>query len=376
MRRNDDTAISMVDIQARHARLQDAVEGAVLSVLRSGRHIGGQVVSTCEESIAELFGYKYSVGLNSGTDALIMGLQAMGMGANSRIAVPAVSFFATAEAVLAIGAEPVFVDLLDDQPLINPALIPTDVDAIIPVHLFGAKAPDCTGLGVPVLSDSAQCAGWGHGRSQGIGAALSFYPTKSLGGAGDGGAFLTDDLELADKVRMLGWHGQAGPHLHETIASSVGRNSRLDPVQAAVILEHAKDLERRVRRRRVIAQKYELALDGMFGILPRDDGDAVHQFIIKCGDPSLRGDGLNANKKRRSLIAEDLANSNIASAIYYPYPMDVQPIITGRQPSLAESRCPNAANFCSQALAIPCHAEMSDEDVTRIIKTLIRHRTI
>jgi dTDP-4-amino-4,6-dideoxygalactose transaminase len=364
----------MVEIAGRHARLQQKVETAVLAVLRSGRHVGGPVVETCEQKVAELFGFKHAVGLNSGTDALIMGLQALGLGVGDRIAVPAVSFFATTEAVLAIGAEPVFVDLLENQPHIDPSLIPADVDAIVPVHLFGAVAPDCTNHGAPVLSDSAQCAGWGHGRSQGIGSALSFYPTKSLGGAGDGGAFLTDDEELADRVRRLGWHGQTGPHTHEAISGAVGRNSRLDPIQAAIILEHTKDLDRRVARRRAIAKRYEAALKGLYGLLPRSDLDAVHQFIIMCGDNTSSSEGLTENIKRRAMVAKSLSNDQIASAIYYPYPMDTQPIITGRQPSLQESNCPNGANFCSQALAVPCHAELSDGDIERVIELLTRLR--
>ena len=360
----------MVEIAERHTRLQQEVESAVLSVLRSGRHVGGPVVDACEQEVAKIFGFKYAVGLNSGTDALIMGLQALGLGVGARIAVPAVSFFATTEAVLAIGAEPVFVDLLENQPLIDPSLIPADVDAIVPVHLFGAISPDCTNQGVPVLSDSAQCAGWGHGRSQGIGSALSFYPTKSLGGAGDGGAFLTDDSELADRVRRLGWHGQTGPHTHEATSGAVGRNSRLDPIQAAIILEHTKDLDRRVARRRVIAERYEAALEGLYGLLPRSDLDSVHQFIIMCGDNTRDSDGLTANTKHRALVAKSLSNDHIASSVYYPYPMDTQPIITGRQPSLQESNCPNGANFCSQALAIPCHAELTDNDIERVIELL------
>jgi dTDP-4-amino-4,6-dideoxygalactose transaminase len=371
---DDKRAISMVEVAGRHSRLQHDVESAVLSVLRSGRHIGGPVVEACEAKIAELFGFKFAVGLNSGTDALIMGLQALGLGSGARVAVPAVSFFATAEAVLAIGATPVFVDILEEQPLINPDLIPTDVDAIIPVHLFGAIAPDCTGHGAPVLSDSAQCAGWGHGRPQGVGSALSFYPTKSLGGAGDGGAFLTDDPEIADRVRRLGWHGQTGPHLHEATAGAIGRNSRLDPIQAAIILEHTKDLDRRVGRRRDIAKRYEQALTGRFGLLARSEHDAVHQFAIMCGDKASDSVGLTENIKRRAKVAKALSSASIASAVYYPYPMDTQPIITGRQPSLHESSCPNGANFCSQALAIPCHAELSDYDIDRVIDLLTSPR--
>jgi dTDP-4-amino-4,6-dideoxygalactose transaminase len=375
MKSDDHNAISMVAIADRHSRLQENVERAVLSVLRSGRHIGGPVVDVCEKEIAEIFGFRYAVGLNSGTDALIMGLQALGLGAGARVAVPAVSFFATTEAVMAVGAEPVFVDLLDNQPLIDPSLIPAGVDAIIPVQLFGAKAPDCTGHGVPVLSDSAQCAGWGHGRPQGVGAALSFYPTKSLGGAGDGGAFLTDDENLIKRVRRLGWHGQTGPHIHESTQGGIGRNSRLDPIQAAIILEHAKDLDRRVERRRGIAKRYEEALSGRFGLIPRSDQDAVHQFVILCGEPAKNSRGLGINMKLRGEVVEALNEANIASAVYYPYPMDTQPIITGRQPSLDESNCPNGANFCSQALAIPCHAEMSDYDIDRILDLLTSLRS-
>ena len=127
--------------------------------------------------------------------------------------------------------------------------------------------------------------------------------------------------------------------------------------------------------RKNIAKRYEEALNGRFGLLPRSDLDAVHQFVIMCGERTLTSDGLTENMKLREEVSYALKSANIASAVYYPYPMDTQPIITGRQPLLHESSCPNGANFCSQALAIPCHAEMSDYDIDRVIELLTSLRT-
>ena len=339
-------------------------------MLRSGRHVGGPVVEEAETGIAQLFGARFAVGLNSGTDALVYGLKAMGIGEGSKVAVPAISFFATAEAVLLAGATPIFVDTLADRPQLDPGLIPNDVDAIIPVHLFGALSPEID-LDLPILADAAQAAGWGHGNPQGACAALSFYPTKTLGCAGDGGALLTDDEQLAQRVRRLGWHGQVAPNVHDLVEGSIGGNSRLDPIQAAVLLAHIGDLQRRVEARHLHAAHYEGALEGSYGLLPRDPRDAVHQFAILCGEPRLTH---AETREIRRLTIEALSQRGVASAIYYPHPMDVQPIVTGRPIEDSTSSCPNAASFTARLLALPCHAELTPDDLDRVAEALLEAR--
>ncbi len=346
----------MANLAARHERLAGAIELAVTEVLRSGTYVGGPVVAEAERRISHSMGYGMGVGVGSGTDALALSLRALGVGAGDRVAVPALSFFATAEAVCQVGATPVFVDVQKEAPLLDlDSLGEQDaISAVILVHLFGARCPAPTGL--PVISDAAQAIGWGHGRPAGTMAALSFYPSKTLGAAGEGGMVLTDDGDLAESVRRLGNHGATGPHRHIRERGGVGTNSRLDALQAAILLAQIDDLENRVQRRRAIASRYEEALTELRP-LPRAPEDAVHQFLLRSPE--------------RTEILQRLAESSIGAAIYYPLPMDAQPFFTGKpNPQPSDSRCPHAARFSTEAFAIPCHAELCEADVELIIEVL------
>ena len=340
--------IGLVDIRGRHERLGRQVEEAVLAVLRSGRHIGGPVVAEAERRLAEAFQVRHGIGCGSGTEALLLALRALDLGPGSRVAVPALSFFATVEAVLWAGAEPVFVDVLPDRPLMDAAAVPSDVDGAIAVHLFGQKSPVPTH--VPVIDDACQALGWTH-ELPGVISALSLYPTKNVGAAGDAGMLFTSDDALADRLRALGNHGLLGPHHH----GSLGTTSRLDPIQAAVVLVHLDDLARRTARRAAIAARYDEELAAL-DPLPRQAGDVVHQYVVRHPD--------------RDALAAVLGEAGVGSAVYYPYPMDVQPTVTGRPPALEDSACPNAVAYCRVCLALPCHAELTDADVDHVVATV------
>lgn len=329
----------MADPAARHARLAPVIEASVLEVLRSGRYIGGPLVARAEAAVATHFGLAHGVGVGSGTEALWLILKALGV---RRVAVPALSFFATAEAVVLAGAEPVFVDVLADRPLLDPAKVPADVDCVVAVHLFGMRCAVPSGL--PVVSDAAQCAGWGHGRPDGVAAALSLYPSKTLGAAGDGGLVLTDDLELADRIRRLGTHGSSRRDEH----AEVGTTSRLDAMHAAVVLAQMPHLEAAVSRRRAIADRYDAVCDH----LSRDAGDPVHQYVVFSDE--------------RDALAARLDAAGVDTAVYYPHPMDTQPAFGGWR----DSACPNAARYCARALSVPVHEDLADEDVERIAEFL------
>ncbi len=327
----------MVELGRRHARVRQAVEERVLVVLRSGRYVGGSEVQEAEAMLARRMGFRHGVGSASGTQALVQMLRAADL--RGRVAIPALSFFATAEAVMRAGCEPVVVDVLPDRPLMDPEALPA-CEAVLTVHLFGARAPE---VDHPVvLADAAQCMGWGWGRPQGLAAALSLYPTKTLGAAGDGGAVLTDDPEFAARARRLGNHGMVAPHEH----AELGMNSRLDAVQAAVVLAHEDDLDRRVERRHAIAHRIEALGLG----LPRDARDAVHHLIVM--------------HPQRDRLRRALDEAGIDSAVYYPRPLDAQAPLGGR------SRCPNALAFCADALAVPCHAELREEEIERLLAVL------
>ena len=335
--------IRLADPAARHRRLAGRIEPAVLEVLRSGRYVGGPIVAECERALAAALGHLHGVGVGSGTEALWLILRALDL-RGGRVAVPALSFFATTEAVLLAGAEPVFVDVLPDRPLLDPGQVPSDVDAVVLVHLFGMRcaAPE----GHLVVSDAAQCAGWGHGRPEGVASALSLYPSKTLGAAGDGGAVLTDDAELAARVRRLGTHGQAVRDEH----LEVGTTSRLDAVQAAVVLAQLEGLEEAAARRRAIADRYDAVCEA----LPRDARDPVHQYVLFSDD-------------REELMAH-LDAAGIDSAVYYPHPMDTQPAVGGWR----TSDCPHAARYARRALSVPVHEELSEADVERVLEALGR----
>ncbi|MED5371437.1 MAG: DegT/DnrJ/EryC1/StrS family aminotransferase [Myxococcota bacterium] len=336
----------MADLAARHRRHAAEIEAGVLQVLRGGRYIGGERVAQAEAALAAQMGCSGGVGVASGTDALILALSALGVGPGTRVALPALSFFATTEALLWLGATPVFVDLRADRPLMDNAQIPADVDLVLTVPLFGMGGQDA-GLpaGTPVLCDAAQAIGWGWGRPRGTLVCLSLYPTKTVGCAGDGGAILGDDEDLLRATRALANHGLAGAHEHRTL----GRNSRLDAVQAPVVCAQLSSLSQRIARRRQIARHYEACLDAP---IPRDDRDAVHHFVLR--HPS------------RDDFAARLRTQGVASTCYYPRTMAQQEAL----PEALRAQLPVAESWARELLAVPCHAELSDDQVARIGRLL------
>lgn len=333
--------IRLADPAARHARIRAAVEPRVLEVLRSGRYVGGPVVQECEGALAAHLQMAHGVGVGSGTEALWLALMALDV-RGGRVALPALSFFATTEAVVLAGAEPVFVDVLPDRPLLDASRVPDDVDAVVLVHLFGMR---CEGPeGVLTVSDAAQCAGWGHGRPAGVAAALSLYPSKTLGAAGDGGAVLTDDADLAARVRRLGTHGSHARDEH----LEIGTTSRLDAIQAAVVLAQLDDLDDAVTKRRATADRYDAVCEG----LAREPGDPVHQYVLFSDE--------------RAALIRRLDSAGIDSGVYYPCPMDTQPAVGGPR----ESACPNAARYARRALSVPVHEDLAEDDIQRVLEVL------
>lgn len=335
--------IPLVDLAARHARHAAQIETRLLQVLRSGRYMGGPELARVEQRLAQCFGLAHGVGVASGTDALILALRAFGIGPGHRVAVPALSFFATTEAILFVGATPVFVDVRADRPLMDLSLIPSDVDAVITVPLFGMGGPEPE-LDLPVLCDAAQAIGWGWGTPKADACALSLYPTKTVGAAGDGGAVLSADAGVIARVRALGSHGMSAPHVHE----SLGRNSRLDALQAPVLLAQLDTLCARIQRRQVIATRYEAALEHA---IPRDSRDAVHHFVLR--------------HPARDAFREHLRQGGVASAVYYPTPMNDQPLV-----DYLNQSCPVAKQWCRELVAIPCHEDLSEPQVDHIVSLL------
>lgn len=340
--------VPFVDLAARHQRVAAGVEANVLRVLRSGRYVGGPEVAEIEAAVAQRLGRAHGVGVASGTDALVLALQALGVGPGADVVIPAVSFFATAGAVCRTGARPVVVDVLPDRPLMDPDLARKAVGprtwAVVPVHLFGNRCPH-PAVVVPVVDDAAQAVGTQAPVGQGAAAAVSFYPTKVLGAAGEGGLVATDHPDLAQRVRQLGNHGAQAPHLHVRHGSAVGTNSRLPTLQAAVLLAHLEDLDARVSRRRQIAWRYSFDLDEL--LVPFDPDSAMSVCVLRHPE--------------RDRLAAALAERGVGTAVYYPRSLAAQPALGDQAPT------PHADRFCAQALALPCHAGMDEAAVDHVI---------
>lgn len=331
----------------------DSVKHEILqrvgNVVKSGRYILGEDVSAFEEEFAEYLGRDYCVGVASGTDALMIGLMALGVKPGDEVIVPSITFFATAEAVAAIGARPVFADVEPgtwtlSSRTVSPVLS-SSTAAIVPVHLFGNPAPldELVDLArtyeVPILEDAAQAVGAVYGErkvgSIGDAAAFSFYPGKNLGAIGDAGALATDDFEVAELARRLREHGSTDKRVH----TDIGFNSRLDSIQAAslrVALPHIDDW---TQSRRDIANVYqESGLGEVVGLPDETEGgqSCFHQYVITT--------------PRRKDLQIALEEIGIETRIYYVPAIPFQPAmvkfaLTG--PSIG------AVEYEETALAIP-----------------------
>src|SRR5436309_2523080 len=280
------------DVRLRCESLREEIDAAISRVLSGGRYILGPAVDAFEEDFARYCRTANGIALASGTDALMIGLQAVGVESGDEVLVPAVSAPATAMAVALVGAKPVFVDISLETFNIDPALVTerktSRVKAVVPVHLYGMPAPlkEISRLGVPILEDAAQAHGsdanWGRCGSFGLAAAFSFYPTKNLATYGDGGMLVTSDPSIAEAAKLLRNYGQ-----RENYSSKIiGENSRLDELHAAILRVNLRRLDEWNSRRRAIAEKYREAFHqlplGLRAEAGKSDG---HLFV----GPSVPG---------------------------------------------------------------------------------------
>ena len=305
--------IPLVDVKAQYAPLLPKLRDAIDSVLESGTFILGPEVRAFEEEAARYLGVRETIGVANGTDAIVLVLDALGIGPGDEVICPAFTFYATAEAIARRGATPVFADIdpatLNLDPADVAARITDRTRAIIAVHLFGRPAPmaELAQLGVPVIEDAAQAFGSPEIGRTGVASTFSFYPTKNLFALGDGGLVSTDDPELAERVRMLRFHGSRDKVDFELI----GYNSRLDEVQAAVLRIFLTELDRWIALRREAASRYaELGLGGVCDLPEDEPGHAYHLFV--CRSPE------------RDRIRAALKDAGIGSAVYYTTPLHRQ----------------------------------------------------
>ncbi len=377
--------------------LGEQLDQAVLQVLRSGQYIGGPVIGGFEEAFAAAVGVPHAVGCNSGTDALILALRGLGIGAGDEVITASFSFFATAEAISAVGATPVFVDVdpatyLIDLDLLEAAITPA-TKVLMPVHLFGRPVnmervcAIADRHGLKVVEDCAQATGasWA-GRpvgSWGDGGCFSFFPTKNLGAAGDGGAVTCRDADLAQRIRELAVHGMPRRYLH----TELGYNSRLDALQAAVLAVKLPHLDGWVQQRRTIAARYRQQLAGLEFICLPDAGPAGHswnQFVVRvpacpaagraCAGsaaciPSADSASFGLPEACcRDWLKQQLQDAGVSTIIYYPIPIHRQPAYAGL--GYAPGSLPVTERLCSEVLSLPIFPELSAAQQQRVIEVL------
>jgi len=352
----------MVDLEAQHRPLGGALRAAFDRVLASGRFILGGEVAAFEAELAGALGCAAAVATSSGTDALLALLMAAGVGPGDEVITTPYSFFASVEAVARLGARPVFADVEADTLNLDPdaALqrLTSRTKAVLPVHLFGRAArlaplqAACAGGGVRLIEDAAQAIG-ARGVGGGWGAALSFFPSKNLGGFGDGGAILTDDTELAARLRRLRNHGSSEKLRHD----EVGGNFRLDEIHAALLRVELPSLAGWTDARRRVAQLYRRELERVpVGLPPADDGAVWNQFVVRV--PA----------DRRAAVRTGLAERGIESAVYYPLPLHLQPALASLGHRAGDF--PRAERAAREAIALPIHPGLSDGAVARVAGAL------
>ena len=368
--------IPPVDLARQYQSIEAEANLAALAVLRSGYYIGGTVVSDFEQQFADYVGTEHGIGCNSGTDALYLSLLALNLGPNDEVITASFTFFATAEVITLTGAKPVFVDIdpatfnLDPQ-LIEAAITP-QTKAIIPVHLFGQPVNMTQVMAIAekynlaVIEDCAQATGaeWQGKRvgSWGKTGAFSFFPTKNLGGCGDGGAVTCHDPDLAANIRMLKEHGSRQRYYHEAI----GINSRLDALQAAILNIKLKHLEDWNQQRRDLAQRYTELLQPLPNlILPREINGGKHvwnQYTIRVID-----NGTEAHSKRDRL-REKLQADGVISMVYYPIPLHLQPIY---QPlGYPVGSLPHTEQVAREVLSLPLFPGMTAAEQIQVVYAL------
>ncbi len=382
-------------LSAQLEELGSGLEEAVLSVLRSGQYIGGATISGFEDAFAQACGVAHAIGCNSGTDALILALRGLGIGPGDEVITSSFSFFATAEAISAVGATPVFVDVEEGSYLIDAerieAAITPATRALMPVHLFGRPVDMerinalATAHDLLVIEDCAQASGasWA-GRpvgSWGDAGCFSFFPTKNLGGAGDGGAVTCRDPDLAQRIRELAVHGMPRRYLH----TSLGYNSRLDAMQAAVLSVKLPRLPGWVERRRAIAARYLEALADLPRLQLPEPGPAGHswnQFVVRihpCPEALAACTGTctpAADSAAHGLpeaccrdwLKQALQDAGVSTIIYYPIPIHRQPAYTDL--GYGSGSLPITESLCTSVLSLPIFPELGVDQQEAVIAAL------
>lgn len=364
-------SIQMVDLQGQYARLASEIDAAIQQVLQRADFIQGGAVRALEAALSDRYEVKHVIGCANGTDALQLAFMALDLPAGSEVITPAFSYAALTEVLLLLGLKPVFVEVDPDTFLMDvsavEAAITPKTKAIAPVHLYGQMVSMEPLLALAnkhnlyVVEDAAQaigsqyCTPGAHGFAGTMGhiGTTSFFPSKNLGCYGDGGALFTNDAALATRLRSLANHGQTVKYQHDL----VGMNSRLDTLQAAVLLAKLTHLSDFEKRRRAVAHRYDEGLAGLCGIeVPKrtvDSSHVFHQYTLKC-----------ENREQRDALKAHLFTQGIPSMIYYPIPLHWQ---TAYKQVV---NLPVSEDLCTRVLSLPMCPELAIEQQEYIINNI------
>ncbi|HAL05274.1 MAG TPA: DegT/DnrJ/EryC1/StrS family aminotransferase [Verrucomicrobiales bacterium] len=367
--------VPLLDLNQQNQPLAAELKDTFARVLDSSQFILGPEVTEFERQVAAGVGATHAIGVSSGTDALLLSLMALDIGPGDEVLCPSFTFFATAGSVSRTGATPVFVDSLDDDfnlDLEDAARRVTDkTKAIIPVHLFG-QAADMDAVqrlasahDLMVLEDAAQSMGTQFGEKKagtmGDLCAFSFFPSKNLGGFGDGGMITTNDDALAERVRILRVHGGAPKYYHKAI----GGNFRLDPLQAALLRAKLGHLPVYIAKRRANAATY---LERLAESAPVREGRLLLPSEMSGRTHTWNQFTLRVTNGKRDALMEHLAANQIGSAIYYPVPLHRQECFSNL--AGVEARLPICEKMADEVLSIPIYPELSTEQIDHVINTI------
>lgn len=360
--------VPLVDLKAQQAEIDDEVMAGLAAVFANTSFIGGAPVAEFEEAYATFLGAGHCIGASNGTDALELALRGAGITTGDEVILPANTFIATAEAVCRVGAVPVLVDVDPEYFLMDAskvaAVVTGRTKAIMPVHLYGQSAfieelePLAEVYGLHIIEDAAQSQGaTRHGRAAGtigIAAGTSFYPGKNLGAAGDAGGVITNDAQLAGRVRVLGAHGSATKYEHDVI----GFNARMDTVQAVVLNAKLKRLAGWNQLRRAAATRYGELLADIPGVRAPQSApgneDVWHLYVIRV--------------QERDRVLKALNEAGIGAGIHYPYPLHLTKAFAYLGHKAGDFPVSEAA--ATQILSLPLHPHISVEEQKYVVEHL------
>ena len=358
--------LPMMDARRQYAAIKGEVEPGIRQVLESGQYILGPHEQAFEQEAAAYLGVRHAIGVGSGTDALHLALKGAGIGPDDEVITTPFTFIATAEAIRYVGAVPVFVDIDERTFNLDPEAVEAAVTprtrAIMPVHMFGQPA-DMGSLieiaerrGLCVIEDCAQSFGASvEGRqtgSLGTAGGFSFFPSKNLGGAGDGGLVTTGSDEIAARVRQLRNHGSGKRYHHDVI----GYNSRLDELQAVILRAKLKRIDQYNDSRRRVARRYDALLSDLPLETPSDAGRGTHVYH----QYTLLSD-------RRDAIMDALAAEEIACAVYYPVPLHRQQAFADVCPDVS---LPVSERVAARCLSLPIFPELEDDEIETVAEVV------